>query len=164
MTPFTRLTMPIALVLATVGAQGQTQGSVESLAWLSGCWAAEGKDAGSGEFWTAPAGGTLLGLSRTVKGDKTVGFEFMQMRVNPEGKLVFIALPSGQKETVFPAVSQTEAAVVFENPQHDFPQRIRYARQGPDQLIARIEGTRSGGQQRSLDFPMRRTTCDAPRP
>ena len=33
-----------------------------------------------------------------------------------------------------------ERRVVFENPMHDFPQRILYWRDG-DQLVARIEGT-----------------------
>ena len=102
----------------------------------------------------------MLGLSRTVKGDKTVNFEFMQLRVGNEGRLVLVALPSGQKETVFTAVGQTDRAVTFENVNHDFPQRVVYAQQPNDRLVARIEGTRSG-QFRSIEFPMRRTACDS---
>lgn len=100
----------------------------------------------------------MLGLSRTVKGDKTVNFEFMQLRVGQDGRLIFVALPSGQKETVFTAVSQTSDGVTFENIHHDFPQRVIYTQQQSDRLIARIEGTRSG-TIRSVEFPMRRTAC-----
>ena len=37
-------------------------------------------DAGSGEQWMTPAGGTLLGISRTVAKGRTVAHEFMQIR------------------------------------------------------------------------------------
>lgn len=84
----------------------------------------------------------------------------MQLRVGQDGKLNFIAAPSGQKETVFAAVSQTNAEVIFENPNHDFPQRVIYSQQTTDRLVARIEGTQSG-TLRSVEFPMRRTECDS---
>jgi hypothetical protein len=100
----------------------------------------------------------MLGVSRTVKGDKTVSFEYMQLRVGQDGRLVLVALPSGQQETVFTAVSQTSDGVTFENTGHDFPQRVIYTQQPNDRLVARIEGTRSG-TLRSVDFPMRRTAC-----
>src|SRR5690349_7932374 len=99
---------------------------VESLAWLAGCWQAERGDAGSGEHWLPPAGGTMLGVSRTVKNGKTVEFEFMQLRNNAAGQLVLIAMPSGQKETTFVASAVGKDAVTFENPRHDFPQKVSY--------------------------------------
>ena len=137
------------------------ESSVESLAWLAGCWQPEQGDAGSGEHWLPPAGGTMLGVSRTVKNGKTVEFEFMQLRTSAEGKLVLIALPSGQKETTFVASAVSERSVTFENPQHDFPQRVIYRLQPEGRLVARIEGTRDG-KVRGMDFPMKRVSCDAP--
>jgi hypothetical protein len=47
---------------------------------------------------------------------------------------------------------------VFENPQHDFPQRIIYKRDGADGLKARIEGE-SKGKPKAFDYPMQRTQC-----
>jgi hypothetical protein len=47
--------------------------------------------------------------------------------------------------------------VVFENPAHDFPQRIRYRASGAA-LQARIEGTMNG-KTRGIDFPYTRTNC-----
>src|SRR6202012_23245 len=53
---------------------------ISHLSWLSGCWNSEASEPGSGEQWLPLAGGTLLGVSRTVKQGKTVAFEFMQIR------------------------------------------------------------------------------------
>lgn len=102
----------------------------------------------------------MLGVSRTVKGGKTVAFEFMQLKVNQEGKLVYIALPSGQVETTFVVAARGEGTATFENLTHDFPQRVIYSAQPQQRLVARIEGTRSG-RFRAIEFPMRRTPCDA---
>jgi hypothetical protein len=52
----------------------------------------------------------------------------------------------------------TDTTVVFENPQHDFPQRVGYERKGGDALLAWIEGTRNG-QTRRVEFPYRRVAC-----
>ncbi len=134
--------------------------SVQDLGWLSGCWASVGREPGSGETWTSTDGGTLFGLSRTVKGGRTVAHEFLQIREAAPGQVVLIALPSGQSETTFPLVRVTGQEAVFENPQHDFPQRVLY-RRDKDRLTGRIEG-RIGGQERSADFPMTRIACPAP--
>lgn len=134
--------------------------SVAAVAWLAGCWSAEQGDAGSGEQWMPPAGGTMLGISRTVKNGKTVEFEFTQLRLNAAGKLAFIALPSGQKATTFVAAASSKDSVTFENLQHDFPQRVIYRLQPGGRLIARIEGMREGTLH-GIDFPMRKVACEA---
>jgi len=132
---------------------------VTTLAWMAGCWAPEKGEPGSLEYWLPPAGGTMLGMSRTVKNGKTVEFEYMQLRTNPAGKLVFIALPSGQNETTFVASSIGKDSATFENPQHDFPQKVIYRLETPTRLVARIEGKR-GETVRGVDFPMRRVSCE----
>ncbi len=132
--------------------------TVEDLAWLAGCWASVDGEPGSGETWTAPAGGTLLGIGRTVKGGRTVAHEFQQIRETEPGRIVLIALPSGQKEATFALVRLSDREVVFENLQHDFPQRVLYRLTGADQLLGRIEGQRDG-EVRGVDFPLKRIAC-----
>jgi hypothetical protein len=151
-----------ALVSGMLAGSGAAaaENDVTALAWMAGCWAPEQGDAGSIEHWLPPAGGTMLGVSRTVKNGRTVAFEFMQLRVNAQGKLVFIALPSGQKETTFVASSIGSDSVTFENPQHDFPQKVSYRLEPGERLVGRIEGHR-GGTLRGIDFPMRRVSCEA---
>jgi len=152
-----RVALLLTLASLTLPAAGQDLGA---LSWLSGCWAAEGGEPGSVEHWLPPAGGTMLGLSRTVKKGRTVEHEFLQIRANAEGRLVYIAVPSGQKETTFTLVSAAEGAATFENPEHDFPQRVIYRLLPGPRLAARIEGLRNG-VLRGIDFPMTKVSCDA---
>ncbi|WP_280156238.1 DUF6265 family protein [Piscinibacter sp. XHJ-5] len=127
------------------------------LGWLAGCWRSESGDAGSGEHWMPLAGGTMLGIGRTVRQGRTVEHEFLQIR-EVDGRLVYIATPSGQKTAMFTAARVGDGEVMFENPQHDFPQRILYRREG-QKLHARIEGMRNGAP-RGIDYPMQRVPCD----
>lgn len=128
------------------------------LNWLAGCWLSEVDEAGSGEQWMPAAGGTMLGMSRTLKGGRTVQFEFMQIRASAAGAVVFIAHPGGRPGTSFMATEVSAAAAVFENLGHEFPQRVIYRLQPGGRLAARIEGLR-GGELRGIDFPMRRVAC-----
>jgi hypothetical protein len=127
------------------------------LGWLAGCWQREAGASTTEEQWMRPRGRLMLGMSRTVRGDSTVEYE--QLRIADErGTLVYHALPSGQSPTAFRAASVSDSVVTFENPAHDFPQRIIYRQAGSDSLHARIEGTR-GGRTRGVDFRMRRVAC-----
>ena len=134
--------------------------SVEDLAWLAGCWANVGGEAGSGEQWTVPAGKTLLGVSRTVRNSRTVAYEFVQIRETEAGGIEYIAKPSGQSEATFIMVQISESEVVFENLGHDFPQRIIYRLRAGGDLEARIEGEVEG-KVRMVDFPMKRVDCES---
>jgi hypothetical protein len=132
-------------------------GPIARLAWLAGCWARDDGDRHSEEQWTAPRGGTMLGVSRTIVGDRTVAWE--QLRIEEEdGVLVLTAVPSDQQETRFRQIALGEDSVTFENPDHDFPQRILYRLQQDGSLLGRIEGTRDG-EVRAVDFPMQRVRC-----
>lgn len=147
--------MLAAFAICNAAAHAQ---DLNKLSWLAGCWASDGAEPGSGEHWTSLAGGTMLGSSRTVKDGITVAFEFMELRYLPDGKPAFIAHPSGQRTTTFPALRISDSEAVFENPEHDFPQRVAYAREGDTRLRARIEGTRNGAP-RVIHFPMSRVPC-----
>jgi hypothetical protein len=133
--------------------------SISDLAWLSGCWASANQGAGSGEQWMPPAGGTMLGVSRTVSDGKTVAFEFIRIVETEDGGLVFIASPSGQNTTGFALVSVNDHEVIFENPDHDFPQRIIYRLLSNEELLGRVEGI-INGTERAIDFPMNKTACE----
>jgi hypothetical protein len=129
------------------------------LHWLAGCWRSEVDEPGSGELWMAEAGGTMLGVARTVKAGRTVQFEFMQIRETALG-VVFIAHPSAQAGTRFMATELGPTVAVFEQAGADFPQRVSYRLLPDGRLAARIEGLRNG-EPRAVDFPMRRGACEA---
>lgn len=148
--------LTVAIVMAAP-LTAQKTATTTDLAFLSGCWRLEANGRTIEEHWLAPAGGSLMGVSRTVAGGKTVEYKFLQIRDLPDG-LTYIAKPSGQAEASFKMLSKTADDVVFENPTHDFPQRIRYRKGGPDALHARIEGTMNG-QARGMDFAYTRAAC-----
>jgi hypothetical protein len=149
------------LALAATSASAASPG-VESLAWLTGCWSRSNADMGSGEQWTAPAGGTMLGVSRTVREGRTVEYEFVVIRADPDGTPVYHAHPSGQASAEFRLARVGDREAVFENPTHDFPQRVGYRLAGDDTtLTAWIEGLVNGATRR-IEFPMRRVSCDRP--
>jgi hypothetical protein len=137
--------------------------SVDDLAWLAGCWASVGGEAGSGEQWTAPAGNTLLGVSRTVQNSETVAYEFLRIRETEAGEIEYIAKPSGQEEATFLMVRLSAGEVVFENSGHDFPQRIIYRLKAGGNLEGRIEGEVKG-EVRMVEFPMKRVDCESQSP
>lgn len=105
----------------------------------------------------APSGGVMLGMSRTVVSDATRAWEFVLLGPTQAG-LAYQVNPSQQDAASFPATTVSDTLLVFENPAHDFPQRIIYRRRGADSVLARIEG-QMDGQQRGMDFPYRRIAC-----
>jgi len=102
----------------------------------------------------------MLGMSRTVKQGKTVEYEFMQLLHLPDGVLAFVPQPSGRPPTTFRLSSMGAFEAVFENAEHDFPQRIAYSRPEETQLLASIEGQRNGVTRR-IEFRFARVGCEA---
>ena len=94
----------------------------------------------------------MFGISRTIADGKTVEFEFMQIREEAGGEILFIAKPSGQPEATFKLIKGSAREVIFENPQHDFPQRVIYRLQSDGSLLGRIEGV-SKGKEKVRRFP-----------
>ena len=147
------------LLLAATLPAGAAEPQFEHLSWLAGCWKSPAGDPGTVEQWTPLAGGTMLGLSRTVSGGTTVMYEFMRIARDDSGHLSFFAQPRGLAPTGFPAIRTSPTEVVFENAAHDFPQRIVYRFEAPATLRAHIEGTIDGKTRRE-DFHFVRGSCE----
>jgi hypothetical protein len=147
------LALILAAQLATSGVSGPPA-TIDQMAWLKGCWIQTKPNGAVEELWMAPGGGVMLGLGRTVQSGKLRDYEFVRI-VEAEGSLAYMAEPSGQAKATFPLKSLTPDEAVFEDPAHDFPQRVIYRRLGPDAVTGRIEG-QIGGQAKSVDFPYKR--------
>jgi hypothetical protein len=129
------------------------------LAWLAGCWEGQTGPVRIEEQWSKPAGGTMLGLSRNMKGDKVIFSEFMRIDQD-EGKIVYMArIGTRATPTPFGLIRMSADEAVFENLAHPFPQRIRFRREANGSLFARIEGM-DKGKARSEDYPMQRARCE----
>lgn len=137
------------LVAAAVAAD-----PVPPLDWIAGHWCAEiNRETGEEiveEFWLPPHGGVALGLGRTRSGDRTTAFEYLRI-AEVDGVASYIAQPGGRPPTVFKRTAGGERWIRFENPGHDFPQRIEYRREG-DSLRATIAGPGEDGEETRLSF------------
>ncbi len=131
--------------------------TLDKLSWIAGCWRNEFPSVTIEEQWMQPRGKSMMGMSRTTKGERTVAHEFIRIVMKGDSVL-YIANPSGQKQTSFLLVKCEEYEAVFENPDHDFPQRIIYRRNEDGSLMAAIEGIQKGKTRRE-EFPMHRVQC-----
>ena len=113
--------------------------TLADLSWMSGDWqTAAGGRTQIEEHWTAAAGGSMMGVSRTVAGDKTVEFEYLRIEQREDG-IYYVAHPKARcPGTDFKLTRASATEAVFENPQHDFPKRIIY-RKTDDGLTASID-------------------------
>ncbi len=133
--------------------------SLNDLAWLAGCWEGKGSKRVREEYWTMAAGGSMFGIGRAISDGRTTEFEFMRIH-EEKGDVLYTSKPSGQPEASFKLIRANGNEAVFENPQHDFPQRVIYRKQSDGTLLARIEGERNG-KQSGIDFPFVRVKCDS---
>ena len=150
----------LASLLCVADVAAAQQATVDRVGWLQGCWHSTRGEATVEEQWMAPRGGTMLGMGRTVRSGKLVEYELVLIR-EQAGALAYEAHPSGQPTATFTAATVSDGSIVFENPQHDFPQRVGYRRNGADALEAWIEG-QVNGKSRRVDFSYQRARCDAP--
>jgi hypothetical protein len=147
------------LLVAPAMALAQSS-AVDRLAWMAGCWEQRAPGRVVTEMWMPPAGGAMMGASRTISNNTAGAFE--QLRIVARGDtLVYIAQPSGQTLTEFKRTSVTDIAVRFENPSHDFPRAIVYAKSGSDSIVASIEGPGANNTTRTIRYPMVRVSCTA---
>ena len=131
-----------------VGALGQDAGAasadVAALGWLEGSWSATKEGVTSEEHWTSPVGGALVGMHKDVREGRMVSFEFLRIVADERGRVCYLASPGGAPPTSFCAIEIGSRRAVFENREHDFPQRILYWIDDVGRLHARIEGPIDG--------------------
>jgi hypothetical protein len=149
-----------ALAASAAIAADDANPKISQVSWLTGRWLTI-RPAKKGitpvkiqEEWHPARDASMMSVGTTSRGDSILDSELVVIREN--GKhLMYEAHPRGQASAVFHSIEVSDSVVVFENPAHDFPQRVGYKRCGPDSLLAWIEGTQKG-QQRRIQFPYHR--------
>ena len=145
------MTRALLLVLGTfaalaVPAASARAGQLDSLAFMAGSWAGGGDLDRVEEHWTAPRGGMMVGMHRDLRGGKAKAFEYFRIEER-DGALWYLTQPGGRPVVTFKSTEVSANRVVFENREHDFPQRILYWREKPGELRARVEGDVDGKPQ-----------------
>ena len=82
----------------------------------------------------------MLGVGRTLRNRSMVSFEFLCI-AERQGGLVYTAMPNARTPaTDFMSTTVSAGSVTFENPTHDFPKLIRYARLADGSLETTVGG------------------------
>lgn len=123
---------------------------IADIAWLSGAWVGTRGSSSVEERWAPPRGGAMLGTSSTVKGERLTAFEYLRV-LERDGGLVYVAQPNGGSSTEFVLTALDTTRAVFDNPRHDYPQRIVYELSADGALSASI-GFLHGGRPTRFDF------------
>lgn len=125
--------------------------------WLVGTWVGKSKERSNYETWEKSNDSTYVGTSYSIQQGDTVSSESFKLAQQGE-VITYVPTVQGQNNNMpvmFTLTSLDSNKLIFENPEHDFPQVITYWSVPPDSLIAEISGV-INGEQRAQKFPMRR--------
>jgi hypothetical protein len=155
---FAIVAMSAAMLLLLAGSPARVHAAaagVEELAWLEGTWAGVSDGVAMEETWSSPSGGGLVGMHKDSKGGRMVSFEFFRIVPGESTGVCYLAGPLGREPVRFCAIELGAHRVVFENREHDFPQRIAYWLTPDRRLHARVSG-RIAGEDRSEEWAWER--------
>jgi hypothetical protein len=149
--------MPVATILMAC-TMARAEPGRSTFDWMSGYWLSCEGDVETAESWIGAGGDTLLGVN--VTSGPSAAFEFLPIAQGPGGTWSYFSMPDGRSPaTEFPLSESSALRAIFSNPEHDFPQRILYWREG-EYLYARIEGEIDGSAQ-SVDWSFQRAAQDS---
>lgn len=139
----------ILLLLAIVSCKNQEaseKDKIKSANWLLGKWSTKTADGILSESWKRINDSTFQAESFFIKEKDTLHFETITLQQKGE-ELFYNATVKGQNENKavsFKMTIGTQKQLVFENPKHDYPQKITYTQINKDSLVASISGVQLG--------------------
>lgn len=147
--------LSIALLVSCQNKSDKKFEKLEKMNWLTGNWEQKLPDGTLKETWTKQNDSTFIGNSYFINTKDTVHFESIKLTQKDE-ELIYSATVVGQNndEAVdFKLTSDADNTFAFENPAHDYPQKITYKKVNETNLIATISGKQQG-KPTSESFPM----------
>lgn len=136
----------IGMVAAQEAISPQTF-SISALGWLEGEWSGDLNGNRFEAYYTSPAGGQIISVSKEYLPDSTCFIEFERFEMR-DGEIILTPYPGGTKSVPFrltgfdPAITDA----VFSNPGHDFPTEIRYHLISADSMDIHVSGPSEEGQ------------------
>lgn len=126
--------------------------------WILGNWENISNEADFREIWTQKNDSVFIGKSFvTVKND-TVFNEKIDLLERNDSLFYIVSVENqnNEKPVFFYLTQSSKNELIFENPKHDFPNKIIYKKINQDSIIARIEGNQKGVPT-TEDFPMKKS-------
>lgn len=130
---------------------------LEKANWLIGRWENNSKEGNLSEIWIAENDSTFDGKSYFVIGKDTVFAESVKL-FQKDKELTYevsVKNQNDEKPVAFAMTSSSDTQLVFENPKHDFPNKITYNKFPNDSLVAEISGVKDG-KAKSEQFAMKK--------
>lgn len=135
----------------------KSHAQLDKARWLIGEWGNSSKEGDLTEIWSQLNDSTLAGKTSFVAGKDTIFMESIEI-VQKNDSLFYNTQVSNQndgKSISFKNTDATENQVVFENPKHDFPQKIVYNKITADSLVVEVSGMKKGKESKE-SFPMKK--------
>ena len=120
---------------------------------LIGAWKMDSQRGAIYEEWQVRGDNQLWGRSYKIKNNDTLVLE--NVIISLQGDAIFytpvVQNQNNQQPVPFKLISCNNNRYVFENKEHDYPQRVIYDLVSANDLRARIEGSK-GGKEMGSDF------------
>ncbi len=117
--------------------------NIQSLKWMLGKWESKTAEGVLYEEWQKGDDSTYLGHAFAISFEGDTTFSEKALITQRQGTITYSVTVNNEETTDFIMVSN-EKVVVFENEEHDYPQRIIYEKSNADSLYAKIEGKVDG--------------------
>ena len=145
---FQKITL-LALIITFASCQKKEtveKDKIKKADWLIGNWENTSPEGVLSENWQKLNDSTFSASSYFIKEKDTLHLETIILAQLGE-TLTYKATVKGQnndKPVSFPSTSETDQKLVFENPKHDYPQKITYTKGANNTLTAEISGNLNG--------------------
>lgn len=155
-----KTTIPALFLVLLLSCQNNSEkkfDKLEKLNWLIGKWEKKLPEGILTETWTKKNDSTYTATSFFIIDKDTVHSESVELTQLKE-ELIYRPTVKGQNndEPVdFKLTSDSENTFTFENPKHDYPQKIVYKKVNEKNLVATISGIQQG-KQSSESYPMKK--------
>lgn len=146
------LVAPLALAAPLLGAQPC---SLDSLQWLLGHWVADDGVSITSESWVKVSALTFegIGQSKSKATNERQHSESLRL-IEVASELFYVAKPEQNSLPVsFKLTHCSSKQAVFENPAHDFPQRLEYQLGTTNKMTVTVSG--AAGKKFDINFTRR---------
>lgn len=130
---------------------------IDKVQWLTGVWENKSKEGLLTENWSRENDTVFNAACYFVHGKDTLHNEKIRL-IQSDNAIIYsptVKGENGNKPVHFKMTSINADELVFENPKHDYPQKIVYTKITADSLITKISGMIKG-KPYSETYPMRR--------
>ena len=138
----------IAFCSHAIIAQSVTEKDFNKLSWLEGSWKRTNTKQGrtASESWKKGKGNEWIGVGISLKEKDTVFVEKLRILVKDNSIYYVADVPENKAPVYFKFIELTNDGFVCENPDHDFPKRISYKKEGNNLKAI------TSGDGKSIDF------------